>query len=167
MNLEERMAFRRELLFETVRSTLGHRRIVPSSYRFRVMRTDKRGHCYAVMIDMSPAFMDSEHGQHRQLAETAALLTKNAQARYGLIVAGVYWRIDETLDAAVAAWARPPGTTAPAAEPAAGNIEKYERATADELAAVVTAHLARDPLSGDLFVFRNKRADRLKILKRI
>ncbi len=34
----------------------------------------------------------------------------------------------------------------------------------DGLAAAVTAHLARDPLSGDLFVFRNKRGDRLKIL---
>jgi transposase len=34
----------------------------------------------------------------------------------------------------------------------------------DGLAAVVTAHLARDPLSGDLYVFRNRRGDRLKIL---
>ena len=140
MNLDERMAFRRELLFETVRSTLGSR-LMPSSYRFKVMRTDKRGHCYAVMMDMSPAFMDSALGQHKPLAETAALITKNAQTRYGLIVAGVYWRVDETLDAAVAAWARPPGTTAPAAQPAdlaapvASNIEKYERATADEFAA--------------------------------
>lgn len=142
MNLDERMAFRRELLFETVRSTLGTRRIVPSSYRFKVMRTDKRGHCYAVMMDMSPAFMDSEHGRHKQLAETAAQLTKNAQARYGLIVAGVYWRTDETLDAAVAAWARPSGSTATAAgpvDPAPNNIEKYERATADELAAFEAA----------------------------
>jgi transposase len=29
---------------------------------------------------------------------------------------------------------------------------------------VVTSHLAKDPLSGDLYVFRNKRGDRLKIL---
>jgi len=29
---------------------------------------------------------------------------------------------------------------------------------------VVRDHLARDPLSGDLFVFRNRRGDRLKIL---
>jgi len=34
----------------------------------------------------------------------------------------------------------------------------------DGLAAVVTAHLGRDPLSGDLFVFRNRRGDRLKVL---
>ena len=38
------------------------------------------------------------------------------------------------------------------------------RKSFDGLAAVVTAHLARDPLSGDLYVFRNKRGDRLKIL---
>jgi transposase len=34
----------------------------------------------------------------------------------------------------------------------------------DGLAAVVTAHLARDPLGGDLFVFRNRRGDWLTIL---
>ena len=34
----------------------------------------------------------------------------------------------------------------------------------DGLSAVVTAHLSRDPLSGDLFVFHNRRGDRLKIL---
>ena len=38
------------------------------------------------------------------------------------------------------------------------------RKSFDGLAGVVTAHLARDPLSGDLYVFRNKRGDRLKIL---
>ena len=34
----------------------------------------------------------------------------------------------------------------------------------DGLAAVVTTHLGRDPLSGDLYVFRNRRGDRLKVL---
>jgi transposase len=34
----------------------------------------------------------------------------------------------------------------------------------DGLSAVVSTHLGRDPLSGDLFVFRNRRGDRLKIL---
>jgi transposase len=38
------------------------------------------------------------------------------------------------------------------------------RKSFDGLQAVVTSHLAKDPLSGDLYVFRNRRGDRLKIL---
>ena len=38
------------------------------------------------------------------------------------------------------------------------------RKSFDGLAGVVTSRLSRDPLSGDLYVFRNKRGDRLKIL---
>jgi transposase len=38
------------------------------------------------------------------------------------------------------------------------------RKSFDGLQAVVRDHLARDPLSGDLFVFRNRRGDRVKIL---
>ncbi|MBN9519742.1 IS66 family insertion sequence element accessory protein TnpB [bacterium] len=38
------------------------------------------------------------------------------------------------------------------------------RKSFDGLAGVVTSHLSRDPLNGDLYVFRNKRGDRLKIL---
>ena len=140
MNLEERMAFRRELLFETIRASLNMRFIAVNTYRFRVMRTDKRGHCFVIMLDMSPTFMASPGGQHAELAETAALLTKNAQTKYGLIVGGVYWRVDETLDVSVANWARPsvpvpleqPGTTSE--ERRLANIEKYEQVSAEEMA---------------------------------
>ena len=38
------------------------------------------------------------------------------------------------------------------------------RKSFDGLQAVVSAHLGKDPLSGDLYVFRNRRGDRLKIL---
>ena len=38
------------------------------------------------------------------------------------------------------------------------------RKSFDGLSAVVTGRLGRDPLSGDLFVFRNRRGDRLKVL---
>ena len=38
------------------------------------------------------------------------------------------------------------------------------RKSFDGLQAAVTSYLCKDPLSGDLYVFRNKRGDRLKIL---
>jgi transposase len=38
------------------------------------------------------------------------------------------------------------------------------RKSFDGLAALVKAHLGSDPLSGDLFVFRGKRGDRVKLL---
>jgi transposase len=38
------------------------------------------------------------------------------------------------------------------------------RKSFDGLSAIVTTHLGHDPLSGDLFIFRNRRGDRLKIL---
>lgn len=144
MNLEERMAFRRELLFDAVRATLHNRNITSSSYRFKVMRTDKRGHCFVVMLDMAPAFMASPQGQQAQLTEIATTLTKNALAKYGLSLGGVYWRSDETLDTVVADWARP-ASTAPDTPAIANpekvptNVENYEHVTADELAAFEAA----------------------------
>lgn len=38
------------------------------------------------------------------------------------------------------------------------------RKSFDGLAAIVSTQLQRDPLCGDLFVFKNRRGDRLKIL---
>lgn len=38
------------------------------------------------------------------------------------------------------------------------------RKSFDGLSAVVHDHLRQDPLAGDLFVFRNRRGDRLKLL---
>ncbi len=131
MNLEERMAFRRELLFETIRDSLTKRFIAADSYRVKVMRTDKRGHCFVVMLDMSSAFMASDAGQHAQLAETAALLVKNAETRYDLMVGGVYWRIDETLGASAATWVRP--SLPLPLQPPGASIEKYVRLGGDPM----------------------------------
>lgn len=142
MNLEERMAFRRELLYETIRTSLNSRFIAANTYRFKAMRSDKRGHCFVVMFDMSPTFMDSPAGQHASLRETAALLIKNAEKKYGLQVGGVYWRSDETLDVSVANWARPAVSAPPGSSTESqrqSNIKKYEAVTAEEMAEFETA----------------------------
>ena len=137
MNLDERMAFRRELLYETIRVSLKSRFIAANTYRFKAMRTDKRGHCFIVMLDMSPTFMASPAGHRVLLKETAAVLIKNAETKYGLMVNGVYWREDETLEVSVANWARPAASLIPASSTESqrqSNIENFEAVTAEEIA---------------------------------
>ena len=140
MDLEERMVFRRELLFEAIQGTMSQLNIDPGSYRGKVMRTDKRGHRYVVMLDMSLAYMSSDAGQHPQLADTALTLTQNAYSRYGLVVGGVYWRTDSTLDAVVADWAqRSHPTAAVAADGQEDPLERRRHASAEEFAAFEAA----------------------------
>lgn len=137
MNLEERMALRRELLYEAIRISLLICHVAANTYRFKVMRTDKRGHCFMVLLDMSPTFMASPAGEHASLKEMAAVLIKNAETSYGLQVSGVYWRSDETLDVTVDNWAQPP-VSAPSALSTdslrQSNIEKCEAITTEEMA---------------------------------
>ncbi len=135
MNLEERMAFRREMLYEAIKVTMQASGVLAASYKFRVVRNDKRGHQYGVMIDLSTDFLNNPEGQPARLLAVGASITHNAMARYGIVVAGVYWRINEELQGFDRA---PAGVAAPVATPPTSR-EKYERATADELAAFEAA----------------------------
>lgn len=136
MNLDERMAFRREMLFEAVITTMESRGILSGSYRFKVIRADKRGHSFVVMVDLSIDFIEGEQGRQGPLMALATAIKKAALTRYGLSVAAVYWRVNEE----IAGLASPRGGVP--AEPDDGSPEatrssnrrKYERATAKELA---------------------------------
>ena len=140
MTLEERMAFRKELLQEIIRTTLTSRFIPSSTYRYKVMRRDERGHSFVVMLDMSPTFLASPAGDDTSLNETAALLIKNARTKYGLQVSGVYWRPDERLDVANANRAAAAAAAAVSAAPmVASAANKPEAVTADEMAAFEAA----------------------------
>ena len=89
MNLEERMAFRREMLYEAIKVTMQASGVLSASYKFRVVRNDKRGHQYSVMIDLSTDFLANPEGQPARLAAVGANITRNAMARYGIVVAGI------------------------------------------------------------------------------
>ncbi|WP_372826673.1 hypothetical protein [Polaromonas sp.] len=151
MNLDERMAFRREMLFDSVKNTMESRGILSASYRFKVVRADKRGHSFAVMVDLSTDFMDGEQGQQRALMALGEAIKKNALSRYGLGVPAVYWRVNEEIR----------GFDAQRGEPAeksdesesspdalrSSNVRRYERATAQELAAFESAWQKSSELS--------------------
>ena len=136
MNLDERMAFRREMLFEAVTTTMESGGILSGGYRFKVIRADKRGHSFFVVVDLSIDFIEGEQGRQGPLMALATAIKKNALTRYGVGVAAVYWRVNEE----IAGFASPRGGVP--AEPDDGSPEatrssnrrKYERATAKDLA---------------------------------
>jgi hypothetical protein len=155
MTLEERIVFRRELLYEIIRASLSSRSIPAHRYRFKVIRSDKRGHSFVVMLDMSPTLMASPAGDHASLNETAAVLINNAATKYGLVVGAVYWRSDETLDVSVDDWARPAAPSL-GAHSADGERQSHGGAldamTADEMSAFEAAWQNKQPVQiGDRF----------------
>ncbi len=148
MNLEERMAFRREMLYEAIKVTMKACGMTASAYKFRVVRNDKRGHHYSVMIDLSPDFLHNPETQQDRLLAVGHAITHNAMSRYGVVVQGVYWRVNEELPASERA---PLVETAPTQpSPLLSAREKYEQATADELAAFEEAwHKGQELRVGD------------------
>ncbi len=148
MNLDERMAFRREMLFDSVKSTMESRGILSASYRFKVVRADKRGHSFVVMVDLSTDFMDGERGQQRPLMALGDAIRKNALSRYGIGVPAVYWRVNEEIKGFDPQRGDDsnPGTATPEAV-RSSNMRRYERATAQELAAFEAAWQKSSELS--------------------
>jgi hypothetical protein len=93
MNLEERMAYRREMLFEAIGLAMDRQGIAESCYRLRVSRTDKRGHAYAVMISLSNDFLHDARGNPASLQEIGRTIAAVAGASGLLEVNGVYWSV--------------------------------------------------------------------------
>lgn len=145
MNLDERMSFRREMLYEAIKVTMQAHGVLSASYKFRVVRNDKRGHQYLVLIDLCADFLHNREGRPEQLAVVAAAIAKNAAARYGILVAGVYWQVNEQIrgfePSRPAVQHSGGGATAPDSltPDSLTPRQKYERATADELAAFEAA----------------------------
>ena len=100
LSLEERMALRRDMVFQVVRDVMGEWGLPGSSYRFKVVPTDPRGHAYVVMIDLPIQFMTDVTISQRELkglGGLGGLVALAARKRFNLRVTGVYWRVSESL----------------------------------------------------------------------
>lgn len=93
MTLEERMAFRRQMVLESVRDVMTNHGLLSPGYRASVARLDPRGHQYAVMVDMMPAIAGRTVDSPGELHAMEARITRTALRRYKIKVAGVYWRV--------------------------------------------------------------------------
>jgi hypothetical protein len=94
MSLEERMALRREMVFKAVRETMLAQGFLSTGYKVNVVRTDTRGHIYAVMVDIGTA---SEAGRalstQEEMLRIEAQIMEIAKSRYRVKVSNVFWRV--------------------------------------------------------------------------
>lgn len=94
MTLDERMAFRREMVFEAMREVLVNHGLPPLSYKLNVARLDSRGHRYAVMVDLVPHLAGRVVDAPGEWQVMEVQATQTATSRYRVKIANVYWRLE-------------------------------------------------------------------------
>jgi hypothetical protein len=96
MNLEERKAFRREMLYQSIRDTFLGMEVIGSMYKFKVMPVDERHHRFIAMIDVAKSFVTSRPNKTKSFAAIEHMMRMDAYKRFGVLVDGTYWRVSET-----------------------------------------------------------------------
>ena len=112
MTLGERMAFRRKMASEAVRSVLAAHGIPSAGYRMGVTHVDARGHRFAVMLELKPLPDLRPMGSLGEWQSMESEIVQTAAQRYRVGVDGVYWRLNQAVTAVI---------RSPAAEPAAAS----------------------------------------------
>ncbi len=98
MDLEERKAFRRELLDRVIREVLQDLEVTAGMYRLRIMPLDMRHHCFVAMIDVGRHFQPRHAGRAWDDPETESWIRKRAYERFGLQLEAIYWRSGASLE---------------------------------------------------------------------
>ena len=96
MDLEERKAFRREMLYQSIRDTFLTMEVIGSMYKFKVMPVDSRHHRFIAMIDVAKSFVTSRENKTKSFAAYEQQIRIDAYKRFGILLDGSYWRVSET-----------------------------------------------------------------------
>jgi hypothetical protein len=93
MSLDERMAYRREMLYQGIRESMLSLEVISSMYKFKVMNIDVRQHRFIIMIDVTSVFTAKKNKRALTFLEMEMFLKKNIFERFGVILEGIYWRV--------------------------------------------------------------------------
>lgn len=96
MGLEDRKAFRRELLYQAIKEALLSLEVSSSMYKFKVMNVDERHHRFVVMIDVTKSFQTRRLNRPPSFFDIEAFIKKKAFERYGIGIEGIYWRVSHS-----------------------------------------------------------------------
>jgi len=128
MDLAERKAYRRELLYQAVKEALLSLEVIASMYKFKVMNVDVRHHRFVVMIDVTQSFQTRKNNRPLSFLDIENFIKKSAFERFSIIVDGIYWRVINTESAF-----RPARKPAKEASPRAKRPQPAVRDLIDEI----------------------------------
>lgn len=95
MSLAERMAYRREMLYQSIRESLQQLQVVSSMYKFRVMNLDSRQHRFVAMIEVTNSFEARMDGMNVGFNQIEAFIKKRTQERFDVRLDAIFWRVNE------------------------------------------------------------------------
>jgi hypothetical protein len=84
------------MLYQSVRESFLSLEVVGSMYKFKVMPVDERHHRFIVMIDVAKSFVTARESRTKSFAALEAQMRTHTYKRFGVLIAGTYWRISET-----------------------------------------------------------------------
>jgi hypothetical protein len=96
MDLAERQAFRREMLYQAIREGMISLEVNSSMYKFKIMNLDSRHHRFVVMIDVTKSFKPRQYSKPLGFYDIEEFIKKHTFDRFGLTLEGIYWRVSET-----------------------------------------------------------------------
>jgi hypothetical protein len=93
MTLEERKAFRREMLCQAIRQGLQSLEVISSMYRFKIINVDSRHHRFVSLVEVANSFKARIGSKPQTLPQVEDFLKKHAFEHFGLILEAVFWRV--------------------------------------------------------------------------
>lgn len=95
MPLEDRMAWRRKMVYAGIKSTMVSLGIIGKWYKFRISQVDERGHIYVIMIDVAKQFAVRPGLKIKGFIGIENLIIKTVFDHYAITIKAVYWRTND------------------------------------------------------------------------
>lgn len=96
---DEGMRYRREMLYQSIRESMLAMEVLSNMYKFKVVNVDQQHQVFIAMIEVSKLFEAKWNGATASFAQAEQRLMTGAMNRAGVTLQGVFWRVDETVDA--------------------------------------------------------------------
>jgi hypothetical protein len=98
MNLEERIEWRTQMVYKSVRDTMASIEVVSQMYRVKVLPSDERAHQFYIMIDVAKSFTVGKRVDINGFSGIEKLISHNTFELFGVAVSGIYWRTDDSVN---------------------------------------------------------------------